>query len=110
MTSQLQPERPGSSLERPVDALARRQNEADKAKQQAALAIAQAMPFVVGVLMECLTDEDRQVRLRAADILLSRSIPKIAAKHIEEDPSTVKDSADTAALRDSILDEIRKRR
>lgn len=90
--------------------LDRQQQEADRARQKAALAIAEAMPFVVGVLMECLTDEDRQVRLRAADILLSRSIPKIAAKHIEEDPATIKDSADTAALRESILDEIRKRR
>lgn len=86
----------------------RSRKDAEKAKILAATAIAQAMPSVVRVVMELLHHEDPQVQLRAADLLMSRAISKIAVKHVE-DTQTV-ESTDTAALRESILEEINKRR
>ena len=45
--------------------------------------------------------------IRIGEILLSRSIPKVAAKHAESDGDVI-ESADTVALRDSILEIIQK--
>lgn len=88
----------------------RRKAEAEKARNLAAEAIALASIQVVQVLMEALHDEDPQVRLRASEILLSRSISKVAARHAALSDDEIVDTVDVKALRDSILEEVKKKR
>lgn len=87
-----------------------RKKSAEQARARAAETIALATIQVVQVLQEALSDDDPQVRLRAADILLSRSIPKVAAKHAALADDDIVDTVDVAALRESILEEVRKKR
>lgn len=65
------------------------------------------LPKGLQKLYEMLDSDDEQTILRAVDMIMSRRIPKVAALHTETDANTI-ESADTAALRDSILEEIRK--
>lgn len=88
----------------------RRKVEAERARNLAAEAIALASIEVVKVLMDALHDDDAQVRLRASEILLSRSISKVAARHVTLSDDEVVDTVDVKALRDSILEEIKKKR
>lgn len=87
-----------------------RKADAERARNLAAEAIALASIQVVQVLVEALHDEDPQVRLRASEILLSRSISKVAAKHASVDGDDVVDTMDVKALRESILEEVKKKR
>lgn len=87
--------------------ITQKQNEAERTRQVAAEAIALLSIEVVEVLRDCLYNEDPQVRLRAADMLMSRTVPKIAAKHIQQE-SDVIESADIKAIRESIMEDIKK--
>lgn len=88
----------------------RRKAEAERARNSAAEAIALASIQVVRVLLEALDDDDPQVRLRASEILLSRSISKVAARHAALSDDEIVDTVDVKALRDSILEEVKKKR
>lgn len=81
---------------------------AEKAVMEAAIALAQMSVKVAKVMSELLEHPDPQVRLGASRLVMSRTIPQIAARH-QADEKTV-DSTDTAALRESIYDEITKKR
>lgn len=89
-----------------------RKAEADRARLAAAEAVALASIGVVKFLIELMhnEEEDTQARLRAADILMSRQIPKVAAKHAGPGDEDAIDTVDVAALRDSILEQIKKGR
>ena len=76
---------------------------AERAKQKAAEALMLATMEAARIVYELMTQsDDEQVRLRAAEIIFSRTIPKVAAKHIEEQGDVI-DSADVANLRESII-------
>ena len=83
------------------------ESEAQRAKEHSALALAILTIKATKVVAELLEDEDPQVRARAADLVYSRTIPKVAAKHVEQ--AVAIESADTASLRESILDIVKKR-
>lgn len=85
----------------------RSQREADLAKERAARVLAEATINAVNVVIESLEDDDAQVRLRAAEIMLSRTIPKVAAKHVDTSQDAI-DSVDTVAMREEIEELIRK--
>lgn len=94
----------------PSEAMVKIETEAqaaELAKQKAAqalmLATMEAAKIVYDLMMK---SEDEQVRLRAAEIIFSRTIPKVAAKHIEEQGEVI-DSADVASLRESIIAKIK---
>lgn len=89
--------------------LDRREREAESIKRVAATAVAHGSIRAVEIVLELLEHEDPQVRLRAADLMLSRSIPKIAAQHVDPVGSDTIDSVDVKALRESILEEMKKR-
>lgn len=79
---------------------------AEKAKEESALALAYLTIKATKVVAELLEDEDPQVRARAVDLVYSRTIAKVAAKHLEETGETI-DSADVASLRESIIAKIK---
>lgn len=80
---------------------------AELAKQKAAQALMFATMEAAKVVYELMMQsDDEQVRLRAAEIIFSRTIPKVAAKHIEEQGDVI-DSADVASLRESIIAKIK---
>lgn len=81
--------------------------EAELAKQKAAQALMFATMEAAKIVYELMIgSDDEQVRLRAAEIIFSRTIPKVAAKHIEEVGDAI-DSADVASLRESIIARIK---
>lgn len=84
-----------------------RQKDAERAKEQSALVLAALTIKATKVVEELLEDEDPQVRARAVDLVYSRTIPKVAAKHLEEIGDVV-DSADVASLRESIVAEMNR--
>jgi hypothetical protein len=88
--------------------LSRREQEAEAAKKAATVAIAHASMRALEVVLELLEDEDPNIRARAADLIWSRSIPKIAAKHLSHEDDGVIDSVDNQALRESILEMVKK--
>lgn len=78
-------------------------------KNQAAEALMLATIEAARIVYDLMTQSnDEQVRLRAAEIIFSRTIPKVAAKHIEEAGESI-DSADVASMRESIVAEIKRR-
>jgi len=80
---------------------------AERTKQRAAEALMVATMEAAKIVYELMTQsEDEQVRLRAAEIIFSRTIPKVAAKHVEEQGDVI-DSADVASLRESIIAKIK---
>jgi hypothetical protein len=83
---------------------------AELAKQKAAQALMLATMEAARIVYDLMTDpeEDPQTRLRAAEIIFSRTIPKVAAKHVEEQGDVI-DSADVASLRESIVAEIKRK-
>ena len=89
-------------------ALDNKEKMIEQARRLAEEQVAYAAAKVIKTLVDSLDDDDPQVRMRAADVLLSRLLPKVAAKHVD-DGSGVIESADTVALRDSILEEIKKK-
>lgn len=86
--------------------LAATENDAQKAIDASSLALALLTVKATKVVDELLEDEDPQVRARAVELVYSRKIPKVAAKHIEENGETI-DSADVASLRESIVARIK---
>lgn len=84
------------------------QRIAERNKEDARIALDQwtlkAVEIVVDIMQNGL---DNNEKLRAAEMIFSRTISKIAAKHIEEDSGAI-DSADTAAMRDEIESLINK--
>jgi hypothetical protein len=83
------------------------QGKIETARKKAEVAVALAAPDVIRILFEKLGSADEQVQLRAADILLSRLLPKVAAKHTA-DSGDIIESVDKIALRESI-EELMKR-
>lgn len=81
--------------------------KAEKAIETTAIALAQLTMKATKVVDELLADEDPQVRARAVELVYSRTIPKVAAKHLEEHGGAI-ESADSAALREDILNQIKK--
>lgn len=95
----------------PLDVIkAKNDAEKAKAKAQEAAAIASEEVMDMFVLAFQLGPEKIGVNewIRLGELILSRSIPKVAAQHVQENSDTV-DTADTAALRESIVAEFRKR-
>jgi hypothetical protein len=86
----------------------RKEKVIEEARRLAEEQVAFAAPKLIRTLIDALDDDDPQVRMRAADVLLSRLLPKVAAKHVDTGEGAI-ESSDTAALRDSILDEIKKK-
>lgn len=82
---------------------------AELTKTKAAEALMLATIEAAKIVYELMTkSDDEQVRLRAAEIIFSRTIPKVAAKHVEEQGDII-DSADVSSLRESIVEEIKRR-
>jgi|SRR5688572_12290273 len=82
---------------------------AERTKQKAAAALMLATMEAARIVYDMMVNsEDEQVRLRAAEIIFSRTIPKVAAKHVEEQGEVI-DSADVASLRESIVAEIKRK-
>jgi len=80
-----------------------------EAKQRAAEALMLATIEAARIVYDMMINsDDEQVRLRAAEIIFSRTIPKVAAKHVEEQGEVI-DSADVASLRESIVAEIKRK-
>lgn len=93
---------------REVDRIVMNQQQAELAKQKAAEALSLASLEAAKIVYELMIgSEDEQVRLRAAEMIFSRTLAKVAAKHIEEAGDTI-DSADVANLRESIATEIKR--
>lgn len=92
-----------------VDKIVMDQHLAEQTKQRAAEALMIATMEAARIVYDLMTQsDDEQVRLRAAEIIFSRTIPKVAAKHVEEQGEVI-DSADVASLRESIVAEIKRR-
>lgn len=89
--------------------LDRSERDAETAKKMAALAVARISIRAIQVLEELLEHEDPNIRARAAEMVMTRSIPKIAAQHVDPAGSDTIDSVDVQALRESILEEMKKR-
>lgn len=89
-----------------VDRRATIEIQAEHAKTQSAIALAMLTVKATQVVDELLEDEDPQVRARAVELVYSRTIPKVAAKHMEEAGDVI-DSADVASLRESIIARIK---
>lgn len=82
----------------------RRRRSAELAKQKAAEGLMLATIEAAKIVYELLTEsEDEQVQLRAAEMIFSRTIPKIAAKHAPQDAEAI-ESVDVTSLRESIVE------
>jgi hypothetical protein len=94
--------------------IASRKNDMDAARERAQAVAALAAVEVMEEFQAAFrsgpdpqTGVDVNAWIRIGEILLSRSIPKIAAKHVQTDGDTI-DSVDKIALRESI-EELMKR-
>jgi hypothetical protein len=79
-----------------------RQNVTDKAIQESEEMLSLMLPQSVRKLYDMLQSNNEQTVLNAINIIFSRRIPKVAAKHVEGTEETI-DSADVASLRESIV-------
>jgi HEAT repeat protein len=91
----------------PFQSMTEVEERAEATRRATATAIAHASMKALEVVLELLEDPDPNIRARAADLVWSRSIPKIAAKHVQNDGDII-ESVDKIALRESI-EELMKR-
>jgi hypothetical protein len=91
----------------PFEPMSEVEQRAEAARRATVTAIAHASIKALEVVLELLENPDPNIRARAADLVWSRSIPKIAAKHVQNDGDII-ESVDKIALRESI-EELMKR-
>lgn len=84
------------------------QREAEEVKEKAAMGFALASIQALKIIVEALDDPDPQVRLRAAELIASRTIAKIAAQHVDPTGGVV-ESVDTVTMREQIMEQINKK-
>ena len=91
-------------------ALDEQQKLAERNKEAAKIALNQWTMKAVEIVVDIMVNgNDNNEKLRAAEILFSRTIPKIASKHVEENQETI-DSADMVVMREEIESLINKKR